>query len=54
MCYVDDKKASHVDSKVVDNLLERIKKHFGEITITRGKKPNFLGMNTQITNDKKI
>ena len=29
--YVDDKKSSHVESKVTENILEIIKKHFGEI-----------------------
>ena len=52
--YVDDNKASHVDSGVIDDLLDTIKTHFGEIQITRGKKHTFLGMNIQITEDKKI
>ena len=51
--YVDDNKASHVDSRVIDNLLDIIKTHFGEIKITRGKKHTFLGMNLRITEDKK-
>ena len=53
MSYVEDNKVSHVDSKVLDNILETTKKSFGEITITRGKKHTFLGMNLQITEDKK-
>ena len=52
--YVDDKKASHVDSRVIDDHLDTIKTHFGEIKITRGKKHTFLDMNIQITEDKKI
>ena len=51
--YVDDNKASHVDSRVIDELLGAIKKHFGEIKITRGKKHTFLGMNIQLTEDTK-
>ena len=35
--YVDDNKASHVDSRVIDDLLGTIKTHFVEIKITRGK-----------------
>ena len=52
--YIDNIKASHVESKFIDNLLETIKNHFGEITITIGKKHTFLGMNIRITEDKKI
>ena len=52
--YVGDNKASHVDSRVIDNLLDIIKTHFGDIKITRGKKYTFLGMNLQIAEDKKI
>ena len=43
--YVDYNKASHVDSRVIGDLLDIIKTHFGEIKITRGKKHTFLGMN---------
>ena len=53
-CYVYDNKTSHLDSIVIDNLLDTIKTHFGEIKITRGKKHTFLGMNIQITEDTKI
>ena len=52
--YVDDNKASHFDSRVIDDLLGTIKTHLGKIKITRGKKHTFLGMNIQITEDKKI
>ena len=52
--YADDNKASHIDSRVIDDLLDTIKTHFGEIKITRGKNHTFLGMNIQITEDKKI
>ena len=49
--YVDYNKASHVDSIVIDDLLDIIKTHFGEIKITRGKKHTFLGMNLRIIED---
>ena len=48
-CYVDDDKASHVDSRVIDELLDTNKTNFKEIKITRGKKHTFLGMNIQIS-----
>ena len=50
---VDYNKSSHVDSKVVENMLKIIK-NFGEIAITRGKKHTFLGMNIRIKEEKKI
>ena len=46
--YIDDNKASHVDSRVIDDLLDIIKTHFGEIKITRGNKHTFPGMNLVI------
>ena len=52
--YVDNNKASHVDSRVIEDLLEIIKTYFGEIKITRAKKHTLLGMNLRITEDKKI
>ena len=52
--YIDNNKASHVDSRFIDDLLDTIKTHFGEIKITKGKKNTFLVMNIQITEDKKI
>eukprot|EP00957_Ditylum_brightwellii_P090283 6875761-Ditylum_brightwellii.AAC.1 len=51
--YVDDNKLSHVDSKVVDDILEKITEHFGELTRTRGDEHTFLGMKLKIK-DKKI
>ena len=54
MWYVDDNKVSHVDEKVVTEVLELMKGHFGDLTITRGKNHNFLGMNITINDDKNI
>ena len=45
---------SHVDSKVVDDVIEMIKGHFGNITVDRGKTHTFLGMNIRLRDDKKI
>lgn len=52
--YVDDNKLSHKDPKVVTDVLEIIKSHFGDLTISRGKKHTFLGMNITLRKDKKI
>ena len=42
--YVDDSMTSHDDPKVVDMVLEEIERHFGKMTITRGKEHEFLGI----------
>ena len=42
--YVDDTKISHVDSKVVDQVIKKIETSFGKMTVTRGKTHNFVGM----------
>ena len=42
--YVDDNKLSHVDPKVVTEVLDAIKEHFGELVIYRGNAHNLLGM----------
>ena len=52
--YVDDNKVSHVDPLVVTNVIDLMKSHFGELTVTRGKKHRFLGMNITINKDKNI
>jgi len=52
--YVDDNKISHKDPKVVKNVINEIKKYFGELTVESGNAFNFLGMNIKIRNDKKI
>ena len=46
--YVDDNKISHVDKDVVTDIIGEISKHFGELTVTRGTKHDFLGMNIEI------
>ena len=51
--YVDDNKISHKDPNVVIKVLQDISKHFGDLTISRGKKHDFLGMNVEIK-DKKV
>ena len=45
---------SHMDAIVVENLINNLKNHFGELVVTRGKKHKFLDMNKNITEDKKI
>ena len=52
--YVDDNKISHKDPKVVTEVIDIMKGHFGELTVTRGKVHRFLGMNITITEDKML
>ena len=52
--YVDDNKISHKDPKVVTEVIDMMKRHFGDLSITRGKTHRFLGMNITITEDKKL
>ena len=52
--YVDDNKVSHVDLQVVTDVIDLMKSHFRELTVTRGKKHRFLGMNIEINKDRKI
>ena len=42
--YVDDNKISHNDPRVVTEVLDAIKEHFGELVISRGNKHDLLGM----------
>ena len=42
--YVDDNKISHMNPKVVDNVIEKIESKFGKMSKTRGDKHDFLGM----------
>ena len=42
--YVDDNKISRVDDTVVTDIIEKIEAKFGKMTVTRGKRHVFLGM----------
>ena len=50
--YVDDNKISHIDKEVVSSVINDISKHFGELTVSRGTKHDFLGMNIEIKERK--
>ena len=52
--YVDDNFLSHKDTKVVDKIIEMVESHFPGLSVERGKKLNFLGMEIEFTNDKKV
>ena len=46
--YVDNNKLSHVDEEVNTKNIETISEHFGNLTISRGKKHKFLRMDIQL------
>ena len=50
--YVDDNKVSHKDPQVVTDVLNIISEHFGELSISRGNKHDFLGMNIELRDQK--
>jgi hypothetical protein len=50
--YVDDNKISHMNPKVVDDVIRKIESKFGKMTKTRGDKHDFLGMNIHFKKGK--
>ena len=52
--YVDNNKVSHVDEKVVTEVIDLMKGHFGDLVVTRGREHNFLGMNIKLNDDNNI
>jgi hypothetical protein len=49
--YVDDTKISHKEAPVVTSVIARIESKFGKMTVTRGKKHVFLGMDIEFHED---
>lgn len=52
--YVDDNKLSHMEAKVLDELVDTMKGYFGELTVTKGKKHQFLGINITLHDDGRV
>jgi len=52
--YVDDMKISHVNKDVVTQIIEDLEKKFGKMSVTRGCKHKFLGMNLYFENDHTV
>ena len=46
-----DSMVVHVDENVVTEVLAKLKEHFGNITVSRGKEHNVLGTDIKIQND---
>ena len=49
--YVDDNKISHVDSHVVTSIIDKIEERFDKMSVTRGNKHKFLGMDIEFPGD---
>ena len=52
--YVDDNKISHMNSQVVLQVITKIEKKFGKMTVKRGKEYVFVGMNISFIGDNKV
>ena len=52
--YVDNKKVSHVDKEVNTKVIETISEHFGNLTLSRGKKHKFLWIEIEFLVDGKL
>ena len=49
--YVDDVKISHVESRVVTEVIQMLEQRFGALTVNRGKSHVYLGMNIDFKED---
>ena len=54
MWYFDNNKVSHLDEEVKTKVIERISEHYGNLTVSRGKKHRFLGMDIEFLADGKL
>ena len=45
---------SHVDETVVSDIITYMQKEFGNLTITRGKKHQYLGMDIEFCKNNKV
>ena len=52
--YVDNTKISHEDSTVVDWVIQQIEHNFGKMTVKRGKKHTFVGVDIEFSNDQTV
>ena len=52
--YVDDVKVSYIDEIVISDIITYMQKEFGNLTITRGKKHQYLGMDIEFCKNNKV
>ena len=48
VCYVDYNILSHMEAKVVEDLINDLKKHFEDLVVNIGNNNSFWGMNINI------
>ena len=49
--YIYDNKVSHVEENENKDIVETVSNNFGELSIYRGKKCTFLGMDIELTDN---
>ena len=54
VCYVDENKLSHEHKNLVTDIMEEIKKHFGDLVISRDYTNYFLSINIKIRNNNNV
>ena len=52
--YVDDCKISHIDSKVVDDIINQIEQKYGKMTVTCGKRHIYIGMEIEFLDKGRV
>ena len=52
--YVDDTKISHKDPEVVTSIIKKIESKHDKMTVTRGRKHTFVGMDFELKDDGSI
>ena len=52
--YVNDKKVSQMEAKVVEGLIKYLKNYYGELVVTRVKKHKFWDVNINIMEGKNV
>ena len=52
--YVDDTKISHEDSRVVDMVIKELEEEFGKMTVTRGCRHTFVGVDIEFNSNRTV
>ena len=52
--YVDNNKVSYIDEEVNTKVIETIAENFVDLTVSGGKKHNFLGMDIELLSEGKL
>ena len=52
--YIDDTKSSHVDPSGVSEVIKNLEDILGKMTVNRGKKHKFVGMDFELTDNNNL